>query len=358
MPLNARPIDVFQKIVELIDAGDPLAVALVLSTQGSTPQRAGARAIIEQSGRLWGTVGGGQVEARTLRMAAEACRSQCPGLLDVEMTNDDAAVEGAVCGGRMRVLVDPTVARHRAALPRQPTPWQTAAAAASLPASASAPEVEVEVQWLSGDSLPAEGTFPDGDAIRSCLESGRPQRFVAEPQASGCREEALVEPVVPSPLLVIAGGGHVGHAVALEALRVGFDVTLIDDRPEFADPGLFPPGVKVLCGPIPEQIAASALDADSFVVLVTRGHRQDAQALAACIHRRLAYLGMIGSRRKVALIRKNFLETGLATDEEFDRVRAPIGLEIGAVTVPEIAVSIVAQLIAVRRGASSSPDSS
>ncbi len=86
-------------------------------------------------------------------------------------------------------------------------------------------------------------------------------------------------------------------------------------------------------------------------MLVTRGHRHDAQALAACIHRRPAYLGMIGSRRKVALIRKQFIETGLATEAEFDRVYAPIGLEIGAITVPEIAVSIVAQLIAVRRGA-------
>jgi xanthine dehydrogenase accessory factor len=94
------------------------------------------------------------------------------------------------------------------------------------------------------------------------------------------------------------------------------------------------------------------LDEDSYVVLVTRGHRHDAQALAACIHRPLAYLGMIGSRRKAALIRRQFLESGLATAAEFDRVRAPIGLQIGAVTVPEIAVSIVAQLIAVRRRAS------
>ena len=82
---------------------------------------------------------------------------------------------------------------------------------------------------------------------------------------------------------------------------------------------------------------------------MTRGHRHDAEALAECIHRPLAYLGMIGSRRKVALVRKKFLDAGLATEEELDRVRAPIGLEIGAVTVPEIAVSIVAQLIAVRR---------
>ncbi|MGA2253442.1 MAG: XdhC family protein, partial [Thermoguttaceae bacterium] len=140
----------------------------------------------------------------------------------------------------------------------------------------------------------------------------------------------FVEPVIPRPLLVIAGGGHVGRAVAFEAFRVGFDVTVIDDRPEFAAAALFPPGVSVVCGPVPEWIAACPLDDDSYVVLVTRGHRHDAQALSACIHRPLAYLGMIGSRRKVAFIRKRFLETGLATEEEFDRVRAPIGLEIGA----------------------------
>ncbi len=148
---------------------------------------------------------------------------------------------------------------------------------------------------------------------------------------------------------MIAGGGHVGRAVALEASRVGFHVTLIDDRPEYADAADFPPEICVRCGPVVEQIAACPLDAESFVVLVTRGHRHDSQALAECIHRPLAYLGMIGSRRKVAFVRKNFLESGLATEEDFARVRAPIGLDIGAVTVPEIAVSIVAQLIAVRR---------
>jgi xanthine dehydrogenase accessory factor len=340
---------VYRTIVELIDAGAPFAVALVLSAQGSTPQRAGARAVVEQSGRLWGTVGGGQVEARAQRMAAEACRSQRPGLFDVEMTNADSADEGAICGGRMRLLVDPTVARHRACFAQAAQALIDRRRGCLLTRIRTSPEVAVEIQWLTADGLPAETIFPGGEAIRSCLESGAPQRFLAEAQASGDAEEVFVEPVLPSPLLVIAGGGHVGRAVAMEALRVGFDVTLIDDRPEFAAAALFPPGVNVLCGPVPQQIAACPLDADSFVVLATRGHRHDAEALAACIHRPLAYLGMIGSRRKVALVRKNFLETGLATEEEFDRVRAPIGIEIGAVTVPEIAVSIVAQLIAVRR---------
>ncbi|MHC4687696.1 MAG: XdhC family protein, partial [Planctomycetota bacterium] len=88
---------------------------------------------------------------------------------------------------------------------------------------------------------------------------------------------------------------------------------------------------------------------DVYVVLVTRGHKLDAETLEACIHAPAAYVGMIGSKRKVALLRENFIESGLAAAEEFDRVFAPIGLDIGAVTVPEIAASITAELIAVRR---------
>jgi xanthine dehydrogenase accessory factor len=268
------------------------------------------------------------------------------------MNSLDAADEGAICGGRMRVLVDPTVARHRSCFAQAADALASRRRGCLLTTIRAVPEVEVEVQWLSGDFQSAARASLDGGAIQSYLESGRPQHFFAEGCESEEAEEVFVETIIPHPLLVIAGGGHIGQAVALEAIRVGFEVTVIDDRPEFAAAALFPPGVRVRCGSVQEQIAACLLDCDSFVVLVTRGHRYDAEALAACIHHRLAYLGMIGSRRKVALIRKSFLEAGLATEEEFDRVRAPIGLEIGAVTVREIAVSIVAQLIAVRRGAS------
>lgn len=341
----------YRKIVERIDGGGGLAAALVLSTQGSTPQRSGARAIFEQSGRLWGTVGGGAVEAEVGRIAAEACQSQRPRLLDFEMNSFDAADEGSICGGQMRVLVDPTVARHRLCFKQAADALANRHRGCLVTKIRTAPEVEVTVQWLTEACLSAEAAFPGGDAIRSCLDRGCPQRFIFESHASQGSEEVFVEPVVPHPLLVIAGGGHIGQAVAVEALQVGFDVTVIDDRPEFATAALFPPGVRVLCGPIPEQIATCPLGEDGYVVLVTRSHRHDAEVLATCIHRRLAYLGMVGSRRKVALIRKMFLEAGLAVEEEFDRLRAPIGLEIGAVTVPEIAVSIVAQLIAVRRGA-------
>ncbi len=285
------------------------------------------------------------VEAKARQAAVEACRTGRPSIFDCDMTNVDAANEGAVCGGSMRVLIDPTVARHRACFEQAARALVERRQGCLLTTIRVSADISVRIQWLPEASLAATENFPGGDAIRPCLESGRAQLFVVEKPLV----EAFVEPLLPPPLLVVAGGGHVGHAVALEAQRVGFDVTLIDDRPEYADAALFPSGICVECGPVAQRIAACPLDADSFVVLVTRGHRHDAEALAECIHRPLAYLGMIGSRRKVALVRKRFLESGLATEAEFDRVRAPIGVEIGAVTVPEIAVSIVAQLIAVRR---------
>lgn len=155
--------------------------------------------------------------------------------------------------------------------------------------------------------------------------------------------------MIPKSLLLIAGGGHVGQALALQANLVGFDVTVIDYRPEFTNPALFPEGTTARCGDIPKEIDALPIVSDTYIVIVTRGHKLDAEALEACVHMPAAYIGMIGSKRKVALIRENFIESGIATTEEFDRVHAPIGLDIGAVTVPEIAVSITAELIAVRR---------
>ncbi|MGA2253441.1 MAG: XdhC family protein [Thermoguttaceae bacterium] len=138
-------MDIYRKIVELIDGGIPLAVVLVLSAKGSTPQCAGARAIVEQSGRLWGTVGGGMVEAKAQRMAAEACQSQRPSLFDCDMQDLDAAVDSAVCGGSMRVLVDPAVARHRSCFAEAAGALASRRRGWLLTRIRTVPDVEVEV---------------------------------------------------------------------------------------------------------------------------------------------------------------------------------------------------------------------
>ena len=208
---------------------------------------------------------------------------------------------------------------------------------------------QTKYQWFSQESIPSDIAFPGEDKIRSCLANEVPQLYTKKTEHPDAVIEVFVEPVIPKPLLLIAGGGHIGQALAVQAGLVGFDISVIDDRTEFTDPALFPQGTKTHCGDIAKLLAGMPAGEDTYIVIVTRGHKNDAEALEVCIHKHVAYLGMIGSKRKVALIRKNFIESGLATPEEFDKVFTPIGLDIGAVTVPEIAASITAQLIAVRR---------
>ncbi len=206
----------------------------------------------------------------------------------------------------------------------------------------------IGVEWLTVDAAPAGLA----DAVRAADREEAAQSLALDLPETG-RTEILIEPLIPNSVLLIVGGGHIGQALAAQANIVGFDIALIEDRPEFANCALFPDATDIRCGDIVAQLAEFPISSDTFVTIVTRGHRHDEQALAACINRPARYIGMIGSRRKGAMIRQSLLDAGVATQEQLDRVYAPIGLDIGATTVPEIAASIVAQLIAVRRKGSS-----
>ena len=154
--------------------------------------------------------------------------------------------------------------------------------------------------------------------------------------------------IEPPPRLVIAGAGHVGEALAAVARQMEFAVTVIDDRPDFASAARFP-NSTVLIGPVETELSKIKIDRQTYVVIVTRGHRRDALALAAVVKSDAQYVGLIGSKRKIVRIFKDLSEQGV-TAEQLGQVHAPIGLDIGAVTPAEIAVSIAAELIAIRRG--------
>jgi len=353
MGASRPPRDIHQAIVELADRGGRFAVALVLRADGSTPCGAGAKAVIEASGAIRGTVGGGSVEAEAQRRAVEAIQSGRPAAFDCRLEGRAVDSRDPICGGVMRILVDPTAAKHRAAYAAAAAALHARERGVLLTTARGLDEPDVAVRFLAEEAIPREPGFPGAATIGAAMESEQAALFASEPAQGGERLEVLVEPLIPRPMLLIVGGGHVGQAVAAQASLVGFDLLVIDDRPEYADPALFPEGAATRCGPVDEEIARAALGADAYIVIVTRGHQHDAEALAACLGKPAAYIGMIGSRRKVALMRKDFATSGRATPEELDRVYAPIGLDIGAVTVPEIAASIVAQLIAVRRKGSS-----
>lgn len=341
-----RPLDIHQTLLDFIDSGLPFALAQILVADGSTPQKVGVKALIDATGKIQGTLGGGIVEGEAQRLAPGVCQSGQPTLFDYALGNAYARDAGPICGGSMRLLLDPTAAHRRSCYEQaaQSLRQRRRGLLLTTIASSSASEPQISTQWLPEDSIASQPDFPGSQALQACLDSETPRLFESPSAFS-----ILVEPVIPQPRILIAGGGHVGQALAHLASFNGFEVTVLDDRPEFTNPELFPPGVQTLCGPVPQSLASLPLSREVYVVIVTRGHKQDAEAFEACLHAPTAYVGMIGSRRKVAMIRKSFLDSGLATPEELSRVFAPIGFDIGAVTVPEIATSIMAQIIAVRR---------
>ena len=193
---------------------------------------------------------------------------------------------------------------------------------------------------------------------RDALTTGRPALLHYELNDDFAQENGLVcggqmdvhiDPLAPTPRLYVIGAGHVGMHLARTAADVGFRVHVVDDREKFANRERFPSAHDVTVGPLSDWLHAADIPASAFVAIVTRGHQHDLEAMRALAARDLRYLGLIGSRAKVARIFDALAAEGMPA-ECLARVRAPIGLAIGAVTPAEIAISIVSEMIAVRRG--------
>lgn len=339
-------MDVYRQLIQRVDDGQSLALLLVVGAVGSTPQSAGAKGLVdEQGGVVGGTIGGGLMEARMAAEGATAVRNAMPRLVAFPMDEAYGREAGPICGGTMRILVRPCS-------PENCQAYRSACAATEarqrgwLLTILSPPDVGMS-RWVAADDV-GDAAPALEDALLALL--AREKADTVRDPSSGL--EVFAEAVAPAPRMLIVGGGHVGQALAGHAVPLGFDVTVLDDREEQVAPTRFPAVVQTICGAIAPEVARFPKQRDTYIVLVSKGHKPDAEALEQCLSSDVAYLGMIGSGRKVALLRRDFLEKGLATASRFDQIFAPIGLGIGAVTVEEIATSIMAQVIAVRRGVS------
>lgn len=332
---------VISEIVERAAAGERFAVGLLAHVQGSAPQKAGARLVVLPDGTMRGTVGGGCLEMETRRRALLALRSGESVLFDLRLDDDFGWDDGLICGGRTTLLVSP---RPDAMAP---------ALAAALAARAAGRRA------LIATVLAAPGDVPVGTTVALAGEGGQaaPLPFALEPPArpqptvierDGWR--VLVEPVRPSPTLVVMGCGHIGTALVEMAAGVGFDVIAVDDRADYAREARLPGAKQVVCDDMLNAARTLPSGPDTFWVIVTRGHRNDGRVLAEVVNRESAYLGMIGSRRKVRIIREGLLGENRTTPERLARLHAPVGLDIGAESPREIALSIAAELVAVRHG--------
>jgi len=346
----------FAQLLERLAAAEGLALAVLVEASGSTPQVVGATALFSASGLEAGTVGGGLLEARVEAAAREALADGRARLITVNLDADPADLEGAICGGRARVLVDPAAGRDREVF-RSAIEDCRRGRAGSLVTDirpAGDRSVQTERTWRpTGEPWRLDKNSPAAEALG--LTGGR--RLISRYDRAGDLEHlTFVMEVRPLPRLVIAGAGHVGRAVAHLGRRLDFSVTVIDDRAEFANAENVPDADTIILGDIGEALRTAGETAEDYFVIVTRGHQKDGEALRAVIGRPAAYVGMIGSRTKIEIMRREFLRNGWASEETWARVRAPIGLDIGSRTVDEIAVSIAAELVLARsRRTSGSP---
>ncbi len=333
----------YSKLTTLIHADAPFAFAAVVTATGSTPQKAGAKAIFEPTGAIHGTLGGGCLEAESRKRALDALDSALPLLFDLRLDDDYGWDDGLICGGNVQVFIDPAPAKNREAFGQAASLInESRRGVLIILAQGPAENLGIARCWEEGAAVPGEIGL-SADQVQACLDKGRPQLVAVDDHSY------YLEPIERTPTLLIAGGGHVGQATARLASWLGFEVVVVDDRPAFTQALLYPDGVRTVCGDIPKEVAAFPINSMTYILIVTRGHRHDGVVLKECIHSPAAYIGMIGSRRKVHVIRKGFIDDGIATVADFERVHAPVGLNIGALSVEEIAVSIAAELVAVRR---------
>lgn len=262
-PNNQDGMDIYEEIVKLRQQGRRGAVATIVSVRGSIPSFKTAKMLVRDDGSIYGTIGGGCVEADVWQAAREVMESEKPRTLTFNLNQDPKYDTGLVCGGTLDIFI---------------------------------------------------------------------------------------EPVLPPALLYIFGAGHVAINLYKVAHDVGFDVVVVDDRETYANRERFPAAQEVIAEDFEKAMARLTPSESSYIVIVTRGHRDDMRCLRWAVQTRARYVGMIGSKRKTIAIYKELQKEGLPADL-FKHVHAPVGLDIGAVTPEEIAVSITAELIAIRRHA-------
>ena len=253
--------DIFKEIAIIKSKGGSAALATVIKTTGSTPREAGSKMVIRSDGTIAGSIGGGSLEAAICREAVNVIKEAKPKVLHFNLTEEEAAGNGMLCGGTMDIFI---------------------------------------------------------------------------------------EPILPEPTLFIFGAGHISLSISKIAKMVGFKVIVIDDRAEFANTERFPKADQLFTENFSEVFSKLKVNISSYIVIVTRGHKFDEKVLEWAIKSKACYLGMIGSKKKNDTIFSNLQSKGVSK-KLLETVHAPIGLDIHAETPEEIAVSIMAEIIKVRR---------
>jgi xanthine dehydrogenase accessory factor len=347
--------DIYYEISKTLEKKEKVALATLITRVGSAPRAVGAKYLIRGDGTSLGSIGGGCVEAEVWQEAQKVIEKGGGRVLHFDLTSEQLAEGGLICGGNIDVFLEPLqeaffAIYQEAAKIRQKGGSAILATLISVEGAFTKEEGSKVLMKTSGEKVGF--LWGEGELEKKILEEGevllkekKPKLLVLS--SENRKMEILLEPIFSEPTVYLFGGGHVSEQVAPLAKKVHFKVVVIDDREMFANRTRFPEVDEVIVSEFEKCFDRLNIDDSSYIVIVTRGHLYDGFVLKQAVKTKARYIGMIGSKKKIRILYQNLMEEGVAKDT-LARVYAPIGIDINSETPEEIAVSIVAELIKAR----------
>jgi xanthine dehydrogenase accessory factor len=347
--------DVYSEIVKCLGRKEKLALATLVTRVGSAPRAVGAKYLIKGDGTSLGSIGGGCVEAEVWQKAQKVMEEAKGGILHFELTSEQLAEGGLICGGNIDIFLEPLREDflniyQEAARIRQK--GGSAILATLVSVEGDFPKGEGSKILLKTSGEKVGSLLGEAELEKKILGEGEVTVREKKPKvlvlsSENRKMEILLEPVFSEPTVYVFGGGHISEQLAPLAKKVHFKVVVIDDREMFANRERFPEADEVIVSEFEKCFDQLNMDDSSYIVIVTRGHLYDGFVLEQAVKTNARYIGMIGSKKKIKTLYQNLKKKGISK-EALNRVHAPIGLDIHSETPEEIAVSIVAELIKVR----------
>ncbi len=338
--------NLYFKAEELLSRGKKIIFAKIIRRSGSTPRDVGSMCIISENGDLYGTVGGGALEYKAQKRAIELLKSGKSFIYKFKLSNEDLAKNGMICGGNVDLYMIPLFPSNKETI-------LIFNEIKKILTNNHSCTLITHIQDTLGADKPGQhaiikengqilGQISDVDIASSDLNKNATHNLIT---LNG--KDLFIEKITTNPRIFLFGAGHVSKYVAKLAKMVGFDISLIDDRPEFANNESFPDVDNIHILNFQKAFDELHISENSYILIITRGHLHDKDVLEQALATKAGYIGMIGSIKKRNIIYRSLIEKGFSK-ETLEKVHSPIGLEIRAETPEEIAVSIVGELIKTR----------
>ncbi|NQV38091.1 MAG: XdhC family protein [Candidatus Marinimicrobia bacterium] len=317
----------YQTLLEF-DFSEPTALCTVMDWKGSVPRKDYPMMLVCQSGIIIGTIGGGTMEKEVIERAMVSLDNNQTSLDSFDFTNDDLSKDGGLCGGTVKVAVEPYTRKIQSF-------WS------------GLKETEIGQTWLTtyhfqtnkiSRQILNKQIQIDGLQINELIKGKKNKTIISKDAIH------LYRHVAPNPILHIFGGGHVGKAVAELAHYIELDITIHDDRESFASMERFPNALSRSFEPIGTMMGNVRIQSSDFALVASRGHHHDLELIRWLLKSSVGWIGLVSSQRKWKILSDGLRKEG-HSEENIARVQAPVGVDIQAQTVPEIAVSIIGGII-------------